>query len=356
MIPKVTVLILNWNGKHFLKTCLDALFKSTYKNFDVILLDNASNDGSVEFIKKNYADKIKNKKLKLIISPKNLGFAGGNNEAYKHVSKNTKYVILLNNDTKVKSNWMEEMVKVIEKDPLCGGVCSIDNNILYYKKKWVTYNLVGDPIFFLQNNKNKKFIEAIMLAGCSFLFRKSLVDKPFDDDYFAYAEDMYLSWLLRLKGYSLKYSTKAYFYHFTESTKKRSNKLNKFLLYHGTKNKLMNLFIFYETKNIIKIFPLIFLSQLILNIIQPTRIPISLKAYWWLIINMRRILKKRKYIQAQRKVPDKDLIKMQSYKLYSELNKEIKLNSVTKILLHITNFFIFIYCFMVGLKTREFLD
>jgi len=353
MEPKVTVIILNWNGKHFLKTCFDALFKSTCRNFDVLLLDNGSEDGSVEFMKKNFKKFIGNKKLRIIASPKNLGFAGGNNEAYKHVTSKSKYVVLLNNDTKVDAEWLNETVKIAEMDDLCAGVGAIDNNILYYKHQWNTYNLVGDPISFMQNNRKKQTIDTTMISGCSFLFKKYLVDKPFDDDYFAYSEDMYLSWLLRLRGYNLKYATKAYFDHFTHSIKKRSKKINSFLVYHGTKNRIMNLFIFYQITNLIKIFPLIVLRELIINIVQPARIVSSLKAYWWLFINLGKISKKRKHIQAKRKVSDALLIREQSYKLYEELNADFKMGILSKEILTLVNFLILVYCKLLNIRTRE---
>jgi len=358
MQPKVTAIILNWNGKEFLLNCFKSIFKNDYKNFDVILLDNGSTDGSIEFMKKHFFDYIQNKKLKIVVSKNNLGFAGGNNEAYKHVSKNTKYVLLLNNDTLVNKNLISELVKLIRSDSKIGGVSSIDNNIKdFYQKYWYADTLSGEGIHYkTTDNKNKDFFESIGIAGCCFMFRKDLIKKPFDDDYFAYAEDGYLSKLLILKGYKLMYSTKTYFHHFTESTKKRSKKLNKFLLFHGTKNKLMNLFLFYETKSLIKMFPLIAISQLIQLVFIPSRIPFTFKAYWWLITHSNEIKKKRKFIQSQRAISDKEFIKTKSCKFYSELNPEIKLNIITRFFMNLMNNLNFVYCWFVGLRTREFFE
>lgn len=361
MYPKISVIIVNWNGKHFLKECIDALLDNSYKNFEIIIVENGSIDGSKEFLEKIYLNFIKNKKLRIIHSTLNLGFAGGNNLGYQHVDKVSKYVTLLNNDTKVNQNWMLEMFKIIEYDDECGGVCAIDNNLVSedtswfnYKNLWFTCNLAFSNIVYKQRNTSKKRIPSISLAGCSFMFRKSLIKMPFDTDYFAYAEDMYLSRLIILKGYKLYYATKAYLHHYTESTKKRSQKLNKFLLFHGIKNNIMNFFIFYNDLNIKKLFPFLILNHIAMIFADPKRFLIILKSYLWILRNIDNIKNKRKQIQSQRKIKDEDIIRLESYKIYSELNLHVKLNIIHKILIWILNGGAFLYCKLLKIRTMEF--
>ena len=117
---KVCIIILNWNGKELLKDCLSSLFKLTdYPNYKVIVVDNGSTDGSVEFIKRNF------KKADVLALDKNYGFSKGNNIGIKYALKkyNPKYILLLNNDTKIiQRDWLAKLVETAESDEKIGIV------------------------------------------------------------------------------------------------------------------------------------------------------------------------------------------------------------------------------------------
>ena len=100
---EVSIIIPNYNGLRFMKDCLNSLAKQTYKDYKLLIVDNGSSDGSKEYFKENNID--------FIDLDTNLGFAGGCNEALKLVD--TKYVILLNNDTEVFSDYVEKLVQAI---------------------------------------------------------------------------------------------------------------------------------------------------------------------------------------------------------------------------------------------------
>ena len=101
--PLVSLIIVNWNGKKWLRNCLDSVYSQNYKNFEVIFVDNASTDDSVDFVKDNYPE------TKIIQNEDNYGFAKGNNIATR-IAKG-KYLFFLNNDTKVGKNFLTELVK-----------------------------------------------------------------------------------------------------------------------------------------------------------------------------------------------------------------------------------------------------
>src|SRR5262245_14841046 len=107
-----SVVIPNWNGKHFLQTCLDALEKQTYPHIEVIIADNASQDGSQEFIKSHYAS------VKLVELPENRGFTGACNAGMNVACG--EFVALLNNDTEVDSNWTVSIVDAFQRHPEAG--------------------------------------------------------------------------------------------------------------------------------------------------------------------------------------------------------------------------------------------
>src|SRR3989338_5395553 len=117
---KASIIIVNWNGKKFLKDCLNAVCKQTYKNFQVYFVDNGSLDGSSDYVRRDFP------KTKTIQLNKNYGFAKGNNEGIKEAfkDKSIEYIVCLNNDTIVDKNWLKELVKTAEKDKKIGMVSS----------------------------------------------------------------------------------------------------------------------------------------------------------------------------------------------------------------------------------------
>lgn len=120
MNKKIAIIIVNWNGKRLLKTCLKAVFDQTYKNFDVYFVDNGSEDGSGKFVENKFP------KTKIIKLKENTGFAKGNNVGIKKAfeDKKVEYIVCLNNDTKVDKNWLKELVKPVQQNEKIGMVAS----------------------------------------------------------------------------------------------------------------------------------------------------------------------------------------------------------------------------------------
>ena len=113
--PSVIILVLNWNGKHLLDACLAPLTQQTYTNYDVILIDNASHDRSVAFVRKKFPN------VEIVQNRHNLGFAVANNVGLRLAqARSADYVILLNNDVVVSLNWLADFVAEMEKIPDLG--------------------------------------------------------------------------------------------------------------------------------------------------------------------------------------------------------------------------------------------
>ena len=134
---KASVIIPNWNGKDLLKECLDSLRKQSYKEFEIILVDNNSTDQSVEYVKNNYQE------VRIIKLDKNYGFARAINEGVK--KSLAKYVIFLNNDTKADKDWLKNLIYCAGKN---NEAISVSSKLLnYYHKKidgvGITINEVG---------------------------------------------------------------------------------------------------------------------------------------------------------------------------------------------------------------------
>ena len=114
---RTSVIIVNWNGLHHLEHCLPALAAQTLKSDEIIIVDNASSDGSVAYLKTNYPE------IKLVELDENLGFSGGNIAGYELASGD--YIVLLNNDTKPLPDWLERLVRCADDHPEVGIVASL---------------------------------------------------------------------------------------------------------------------------------------------------------------------------------------------------------------------------------------
>ena len=115
MTPKVAILLLNWNGKKWLEDCLTSIFNLNYSNFDVVMVDNASSDNSVAYVRDKFP------KVKLIQNSENLGYSVGFNIGLSYsMKKGYEYSLVMNNDTEIDKNALHELVKTAEKDNKIG--------------------------------------------------------------------------------------------------------------------------------------------------------------------------------------------------------------------------------------------
>ncbi len=213
--PLISIIIPNWNGKHFLVECMDSLKEQTFHDFETILVDNGSTDGSAEIVEKRYGDFIG-----IIRNKKNLGFTGGNNIGIQ--AAKGKYIVLLNNDTWVEPNWLEELSKATHLSPPIGMWAS--KVYSYYRRNQI--EAVGELIYwdglsrargqYEQDHGQYNAMEEILFPpGCGAMFRKCLFDGIglFDEDFFAYADDAEIGIRARLAGWKCVYVPKAILYH-----------------------------------------------------------------------------------------------------------------------------------------------
>jgi GT2 family glycosyltransferase len=114
--PLISVVVLNWNGSKVLRQCLDSLRAQTYTPVEIIVVDNASTDNSVNLVKELFPD------VKLILNEKNIGFGGGNNVGIG--ASQGRYIMMLNNDTRLDPKCIEELKRCIEKDERYGTCAS----------------------------------------------------------------------------------------------------------------------------------------------------------------------------------------------------------------------------------------
>ena len=239
---KAAIIMVNWNGKKFLKNCLSSVYKQTYNNLEVYFVDNGSIDGSSDYVGKNYPKAI------VIQLDKNYGFAKGNNKGIKEAfkDKKVKYIVCLNNDTIVDKNWLKELVKTAEKDKKIGAVQS---KVLLGDKK--TFHSTGSVLNYDFSSESRGFgdldkgqynidEEIEMAIGCSILFKREVLEIVgfFEEKFGSYKEDDDICLRIKLKGYKIFYSYKSKVYHFHSSTfqAKSSRKM-----FYNERNRIFNL-------------------------------------------------------------------------------------------------------------------
>lgn len=238
--PKVSIIILNWNRFKDIVECLESVFKTTYPNYEVIVVDNASTDGSVEKLKKLFASVI------ILSCKNNLGFAGGNNVGIRHgMNHGAEYVWLLNNDIIVEPDTLCSLIIESEKYSSVGLL----SPVLYRYSSPSQVQCCGSLIAW-DNYSVKHFTEMgsisqtneadTWLWGTALLIKRDVINKVgyLNEKYFAYHEDLEYSLRSSRAGYVNKYVPSAKIFHKGLSQEKRGNIsicLNQF--YYITRNE-----------------------------------------------------------------------------------------------------------------------
>lgn len=234
-IPKVSIIILNWNGWQDTLECFESLEKISYSNYEVIVLDNNSANESAEKIKNWIAHKKSSVNYKLIINSRNAGFAGGNNPGIEYaVNNKSDYVLLLNNDTIVEPEFLDKLVKVGESDKNFGIIgpkiyYESDRSRIWFGGGYFSWLGGGRHAEFNKIDKNPhddKIKEINFMTGCCFLIKREAIEKMglMNEDFFLYYEDT--EWSLRAEknGYKIIYAPGAHIWHkVSRSVKPESN-------------------------------------------------------------------------------------------------------------------------------------
>jgi GT2 family glycosyltransferase len=324
---KVSVIIVNWNGKQHLEECLDSLSKQTFKAFETILVDNGSSDGSIEFVETNFPV------IKIIRLDKNEGFCRGNNIGLQHARSD--FIALLNNDTLVDMNWLEELYMAMTKHSHVGICASCIVN--YYSRDILDtagdgFDLCGVGYKIGEGMPVTKFQkERYVFGACAgaVLYRRSMIDEIgfFDESFFALGEDLDLSFRARLAGYKCLYIPDAIVYHKIGRTVGQNS---DFLLYHSRRNVEYTYFKNMPFPLIIVTFPLHIIYNLLTfsQALFQKRLTVFIKAKKDFINNFWGIYRLRKKIQEKRKISLKELFFSLSkhylcYKAFLNLKKFI---------------------------------
>lgn len=308
----VSVVIVNHNGIRFVDECLRSVLGSNCKSFEVIFVDNASSDASLELVKRNFGS---NSRLKFVENRASVGPAVGRNSGARVAQG--KYLVFLDNDTKVEPDCFDELARVLETDPTIGSaqakLLRMDTNF---------YDCAGDYLgplgFLIERSRGKEdrgqldYVTDILSAkSAASIIRRDLFEHigGFDGDFYMYLEETDLSWRVWLAGFRVVFIPRAVVYHaFNTARKDFKAYYPKYIVrYYGCRNYISTLIKNLELKNWVRFLPLHITCWLLLSVFFAFKARFAdtfyiLKGIGWNFINLGFLFDKRCAINAKIRV------------------------------------------------------
>ncbi len=314
--PLVSVVNVSWNGKKFLEKHLPSLKNLKYPNYEVIVVDNASTDGSADFVRDNYPE------FKIIENKTNLGTAEGSNVAID--AARGKYIFWVSNDMEFDPEILDHLVARCEMDKEAGiatvKMLRIKNNecIKEIDSVGADLDVFGFPasrgINEKDNGQYDYASEVFFSFGGAMFIRKNLLEiiGGYDPDYLTLADDIDLSWRMHLLGKKVVVEPRAYLYHRVSATLgKTHNRAQK--RYISERNTLRTLLKNYSRGYLSVILPgylsILFAESLFFFLVARPKIALSAwRALMWNALRIKDTFIKRKKVQSFRKVKDSAII------------------------------------------------
>ncbi|MGA1868143.1 MAG: glycosyltransferase family 2 protein [bacterium] len=321
-MKKVSVNILSTNEKKHLPRCIDAVLHQTYTNIELLVIDNGSTDGTADFIRSAYKDKVT-----IIKSGINLGCAGGNNLGIKK-SKGT-YIMPCDANLFMTPTYIEEMVNAIEKAPNIGMVQGKLLRIDLIDEDYIETKIIDSVGTYLTKDRRNfdrgqgekdhgQYDQERYIFGaggaCPLYKREMLQDivvdgEYFDEEFFIYREEIDFNWRLQLLGWKCLYNPKAVAYHLRTYTREKRKKLPLFFRKLQYRNRYLMVYKNDDWINLLMDFPYIVwfdVRAFIYIVLFETEL---LSSYYQLFKLYPHMKKKRQYIHKKRKINSKDMKK-----------------------------------------------
>ncbi len=312
-LPLVSIIVLNYNGIHHLKTCLDSLLRTDYPNFEIILVDNGSTDGSVDFVRKNYP------MVKIVQLRQNVFAAGGYMAGV--LAARGEYVAILNNDIEVDPKWLRALMKYMLKMP---WVAAADPKFKDFFRRDLFENsaAAGRWLDYFGNSCTRgvwepdrgQYDKPAYIIGVLTLFRRDILLKVggFDTSYLFGYEDIDIGWRLYLAGYRVLYVPEAVIYHKAGGSSRDrpgAARPRPEFYYLAKRNRIINLIKNYSLSNMFfSLFVTLLEYYFTLLYFIFTREKVYglmlIRAIWYPFRHLKKIMARRVWVQSMRKVPD----------------------------------------------------
>jgi GT2 family glycosyltransferase len=301
--PEVSVVIINLNGRHFLDRCLDTVLAQTHPDFEIVLVDNGSADGSADFVRDRFPA------VHLIDLPRNVGFCEANNVGIR--ATRSRFVATLNNDTWVDPDWLIELARpMLEDDQI--GTCASKMLFAHAPDVINSAGIALDPVGIAWDRLGgapasaDATVPVAVFGGCAgaALYRRTMLDDvgAFDPAYFIYMEDVDLAWRAQLRGWRAVYVPHARVYHIHSAT---SRDASPFKSYHLARNKIWTIVKNYPSPQFWYYLPLIALydAAAVVYALLARRDLAALRGRLAALRDLSDIVRKRQAVQARRRAP-----------------------------------------------------
>ncbi len=297
--PRVSVVVLNYNGREYLERCLSSLERQTYPNREIILADNGSTDGSLEFVRQQFPG------VRVIAHGANLGFSRGNNLVIE--ATDSEYVLTLNSDTEAEPELLTELIAAAETAPDVGSCAPkmllyhppgvIDSAGIEVDLAGIGWNCQRGEADTNEHARREVFGPC---AGAA-LYRRAMLEQIglFDETYFAFYEDVDLAWRARLAGWRCLYVPTAVVYHVHSALWQKQPARKVYLL---ARNKLLTIAKNYPWPDLLLWWPLILVYDLLslgYAILRGQGIS-ALRGRWDALTCLGGALRQRRVVQALR--------------------------------------------------------
>ncbi len=306
-MKKISVIVVNYNGKNLLKCCLESIYNQSLRNIEIILVDNASKDGSVEYVSMAFPD------VKIVPLPANVGFAGANVEGLKHACGD--YIMLLNNDAEVDKDCLRNLYAAMEADPETGIAAT---KMVVSGKDVIDSAGDGFTTLLLKGFKRgegegieKYDKQEYVFGACAgaALYRRKMLEEIgfFDEDFFLIHEDTDLNFRAQLAGWKALYVPSAIVYHKVRST---IGNMSDTAIYYSLRNSELT-----RLKNApvglflrcIPSYTFGIISEFLFFAVKHKKFSVYVKAKWDAIKLLPKMLRKRKVIMKNKKVDNRYL-------------------------------------------------
>jgi GT2 family glycosyltransferase len=306
-LPLVSIIIVNYNGKGFIENCLNSIKRLAYPRLEIIVVDNASSDGSPEIIQQKFPF------VHLLRNSKNVGFAAGSNIGMR-VAKGD-YFFLLNPDTEIDPLCVNKLIEIAEEDPsigVCGAKIRLLDNKRVLQHAGGKYHIIGISIdrglLELDKGQYDEIEEVTFVCGAAMLIKRELISKigMLDDVFFLYHEDVDFCIRAWFNGYKVIYVPSAIVYHKSKYVGSlMTNKESPLVVFHKHKNLLIILLKNFPLMTMICWFPLAILYKLLWIVIFLYRNDIRagiavLRSVTWTLKNLRMIMRNRNSLKHKK--------------------------------------------------------
>ncbi|MGV8174365.1 MAG: glycosyltransferase family 2 protein [Methanothrix sp.] len=305
MIPsKISVIVVNFNGKRFMDDCLNSLAAQTYRDYEVIVVDNASKDGSAEHVNSRYPW------ARVVRNESNMGSTGGNNSGIREA--HGEFIVTLNNDTRVEKDFLEHLIRPMSDESvgMCGSKMIFPNGRINSTGLCISRSGAAWDRGVNEEDRGQYDRELEILGPCAgaAIYRKKMLDEIglFDEDFFIFMEDIDLALRARYAGWRGVYVPEAIAHHLHGATAGVGSDI---AVYYGNRNIMWLPFKNYPLQFLILCLPWIIGRNLMVlpYYALKGRGRVALKAKWDGLRGLHAMIKKRK--DVLRKVPDGQVIR-----------------------------------------------